>query len=178
MSKWKPVTSGVPQVSVVGPVLFNLFVSDMDSEIECILDKFADNTKLCGMVETVEGRDAFQRDLDKFERLGREWFECSPEEWDLEVLVDEKVNMSRQCVLAAQKANRILCCIKRSVASRWTEVILPLYSTLAYVLQRALNENEAASAVELDNNMNRHTNKTQVATDKEIQIHSGQKENN
>ena len=136
-------------------MLFNIFISDR--QWDRVYRKFADDNRLSAAVDTIEGRDATQRDLDGLENwahvnlmrlnkgnckvlhlgqgspryvytLREESIESSPVEKDLGVLVHKKLDMTHQH--ATWKFNSILDCIKRGEASREKEVIVLFYSVL------------------------------------------------
>ena len=151
-STWEGVGSEVPQALVLGLVLFNIFISDLDEGVESTLFKFADDTKLWGKVNTPAGRDRIQADLDRLEkwadlnrmrfnkdkcrvlhlgrgnqhygyRLGAAPLGSTEAERDLGVKIDSRMNMSRQCDEALGRANRTLSYINGGITT-WSREVL------------------------------------------------------
>ena len=140
-SRWAEVLSGVPQGSVLGPLLFLVFVNDLPDWVHNSIRMFADDTKIWAEIRTAEDGDSLQRDLDKLVEWSNLWllkfntskckvmhiahnFETSyniqqdkldktVEERDLGIITSATMKVSAQCSKAATKAMQILRLIRR-----------------------------------------------------------------
>ena len=72
-SSWRDVKSGVPQGSVIGPLLFLLFINDMPNEIKCNIQLFADDAKIFKTVKNEDDHQDLVKDLDNLENWARLW---------------------------------------------------------------------------------------------------------
>ena len=147
------------QGSVLGPVLFLIFINDLDVDVVSRLLKFADDTKLFGRADSAANRELLQKDLDRlggwsmtwqmsfnvdkcrvmhmgsrntrhiYRPEGRELGAVS-EEKDLGVTISSDLKCSRQCREAYNKAVRVLGMINRTIQFKNKRILVCLYKSL------------------------------------------------
>jgi len=159
LSNWVDVTSGVPQGSVLGPILFLIYINDLDTDIVSKLGKFADDSKLCKSINSQTDVSILQNDLyllekwaDKWQmkfneekcvvmhlgknnvkkpyRLGNVILKDSEKERDLGIIVDKTMKFSEQVNSAVGKANAMLGMIKRNITCKSKNIVTKLYKAL------------------------------------------------
>src|SRR5215813_11252394 len=158
-SQWRDVGSGVPQGSVLGPLLFLIFINDMGRNVGGKFSFFADDCKIMRVVNENGDIQNLQDDLDKLYNWANEWdmsfnvgkchvvhfgyrnicaeYNIGGESLgmgdgvnDLGITICNDFKFSSHCSAMVKKANRMLGFIKSSISSRNKNVILPLYKSL------------------------------------------------
>ncbi|KAK4811273.1 hypothetical protein QYF61_023325 [Mycteria americana] len=137
----RPVTSGVPKVSILGPKLFNMLINDLGDGVERTFSKFGEDTKLGGVVDMPEGHAVIQRDLDRLEKWAdRNLMKFSNDKY--KVLHLGRNNPMHQYLLGADQLESSLAekVLQRRPTASWAalgealpadrEVIFPIYSAL------------------------------------------------
>ena len=158
-SRWIPVTSGVPQGSVLGPLLFLIYINDIDESISSGILKFADDTKLYATVATKKEVAQLKEDLIHICNWSQEWLmlfnndkckvmhmgvrntsveyymngiklEDIEEEQDLGIIVQNNLKCAKQCAKAVKQANKTLGIIKRTFRHLNQQILLLLFKSL------------------------------------------------
>ena len=144
VSSWKSVLSGVPQGSVLGPILFLVYINDLEEGVTGKILKFADDTKLFRKVKEIGDKQNLQDDIDKLVKWSDKWqmlfnfgkCKClhtgsgntgmnyemggtilskTVKEKDLGVTMNANMKVSEQCRIAASKGNQVLGMIRRNI---------------------------------------------------------------
>lgn len=158
-SGWRPMLSGVPQGSVLGPLLFIIFANDLETGVTSQVLKFADDTKMfCKVINETDGRQ-LQRDLDVLGEWAQRWhmqfnvakckvmhfgyggincdyfmgnqrLEVIHSERDLGVITSSSLKVGEQCQQAYARANKMLGLVSRVIRHRDPALLLRLYKSL------------------------------------------------
>ena len=158
-SPWLNVKSGVPQGSVLGPVLFLIYVNDLDDGLMCKVSKFADDTKITSKVTSTQEKKALQSDLNQLTCWANKWqmefniekckvlhigssndrvqYEMNGQklkevnkEKDLGVTISNDLKPSKHCSEVVKTANRLVGFIGRTFENKSEAVLLKLYNSL------------------------------------------------
>ena len=159
VSSWKSVLSGVPQGSVLGPILFLVYINDLEEGVIGKILKFADDTKLFSKTKEIGDKQNLQDDIDKLVKWSEKWqmlfnfgkckcLHIGPEntsmtyemggtilsttvkEKDLGVTMNANMKVSEQCRIAASKGNQVLGMIRRNISYKDKSLIVPLYKAI------------------------------------------------
>ena len=159
VSSWKSVLSGVPQGSVLGPILFLVYINDLEEGVTGKILKFADDTKLFRKVKEIGDKQNLQDDIDKLVKWSEKWqmlfnfgkCKClhtgsgntgmnyemggtilskTVKEKDLGVTMNANMKVSEQCRIAASKGNQVLGMIRRNITYKEKSLIIPLYKAI------------------------------------------------
>jgi hypothetical protein len=158
-SSWLPVTSGIPQGSVLGPILFLLFINDLPDLVNSEVKLFADDTKIFRKIESDLDICLLQEDINNLLKWSATWqlpfnidkckvlhfnknnpknnykmtdkqLETSNSEKDLGVTFSDNFNFKMHITSMISKANSRVGIIKRTFSNMNKQIFLPIYKSL------------------------------------------------